>query len=54
MKDKTDNVAEGCMTFIRALINDHHADPLAVYERLTLLCSAETARIRNLDPLRNR
>ena len=54
MKDKTENVAEGCMTFINALVNDHHADRLAVYERLILLCSAEAARIRNLDPYRNR
>ena len=43
MKDKTENVAEGCMTFLKCLVNDHHADGW-LFCWLILLCS-EAARI---------
>lgn len=54
MDPKTKDVTEGCMIFIRSLIKQHYADPAAVYNRLTELCSMEAARARGNDPTRNR
>lgn len=52
--NKTHDVADGCMTFINALINQHHADHLDVYRRLTALCQAQADRLEGLNPNRNR
>ena len=54
MQTKTMYVAEGCMTFIRSMINQHHADKRELYETLTKLCQKEADRLASIDPLRNR
>ena len=54
MDNKTTYVAQGCMTFIRSMINQHHADDLELYEMLTKLCQKEADRLNSIDPLRNR
>lgn len=54
MKNKTNYVANGCMTFINALINQHYADEIGVYQRLVTLCQAKVDRLEGLSPDRNR
>lgn len=51
---KTHYVADGCMTFINALINQHHANDLDVYRCLVDLCQAQADRLESLKPDRNR
>ena len=53
-KSKTNYVAEGCMQFVKAMINDHHADPAAVYQRLASLCAATANQLEAIDPQRNK
>lgn len=54
MNNKTNYVADGCMTFINALINQHYADEIDVYQRLVALCQAKVDRLEGLSPDRNR
>ena len=42
------------MTFIGALIHQHHADDLAVHKRLLRLIQAHVDRLESLDPMRNK
>ena len=53
-KSKTNYVANGIMTFIDALILQHHADELAVYQRVLTLCQKQVDRLKGLDPSRNK
>ena len=52
-KSKTNYVAGGIMTFIDALILQHHADELGVYQRVSMLCQRQVDRLKGLDPDRN-
>ena len=54
MQDKTIYVADGCITFIEALINQHHADPIRVFQRVADLCQQRANQIAASDPERNR
>ena len=54
MKNKTNYVADGIVTFADALIGEHHADELAVYERLLTLCQSKVDRLVGMDRYRNR
>ena len=54
IKNPVNYVAEGCMTFIEALIYQHHVDQLSVYERLRLLLTQQITRLQALDPDRNK
>ena len=51
---KTQEVSEGCMTFIHALIKQHYAAEIDVYQRLAALCQAEANRLMAIDPSRNK
>ena len=51
---KTNEVTEGVMLFANALINDHFADPIDVYERVAAACFAKAGMLKGLDPERNR
>ena len=53
IKNKTKYVANGCITFIEALIYEHRADELAVFQKLTQLCQARVDRLVSLDAMRN-
>jgi hypothetical protein len=53
-KSKTNYVANGIMTFIEALIHEHHADELAVYRRVVRLSQAQVDRLEGLDAQRNK
>ena len=55
MTQKTTNaVTNGSMQFIKALINDHHADALDVYLSIAEECRAKAASMIAVDPNRNR
>ena len=54
METKTKDVAEGCMVFIRSLINDHHANKIDVYQQVAALCQAQADQLLSVDPNRNR
>ena len=54
MTNKTNEVVDGAMLFINALIRDHWADEREVYERLAVLCRAKASRLVAIDPDRNR
>lgn len=54
MTNKTNYVADGCMTFINALIAQHYAEEIDVYKRLVTLCQAKVDRLEGLSPDRNR
>lgn len=54
VKDKTNYVANGIMTFIDALIREHFADGTLVYKRVAELCQAQHDRLVALSPSRNR
>ena len=54
VKNKTNYVADGIMTFIDALIRQHHADEELVYQRVAELCQAQHDRLVALSPSRNR
>jgi hypothetical protein len=54
IKDKTNYVANGIMTFMDALIREHFADEELVYKRVTELCQAQHDRLVSLSPSRNR
>ena len=54
MTNKTEEVVDGAMLFINALIRDHWADERDVYVRLAALCEAKAARLVAIDPNRNR
>lgn len=54
IKNKTNYVADGCMTFINALISQHHAVEVDVYRRLADLCQAQAERLEGLSPDRNK
>ena len=51
---KTNEVTEGSMMFIKALINDHHADAVDVYERVAAACFAKAGMLKAADAERNR
>ena len=42
------------MTFIKALISQHHAEEVDVYWRLVDLCQAQAERLEGLSPDRNK
>lgn len=52
--NKTNYVANGIMTFIESLINQHHADEQAVYAKVKSLCNQKLNLIEGNDPDRNR
>ena len=52
--NKTNYVANGIMTFIESLINQHHADEQAVYAKVKSLCNQKLNLIEGNDPTRNR
>ena len=54
MESKTKDVAEGCMVFIRSLINSHHANRIDVYRQVAALCQAQAEQLLSVDPNRNR
>ena len=54
IKDKTNYVASGIMTFIDALIRQHYANEELVYKRVAELCQAQHDRLVSLSPSRNR
>ena len=54
IKNKTNYVADGIMTFIDALIRQHFADEELVYKRVAQLCQALHDRLVSLSPSRNR
>ena len=54
IKNKTNYVADGIVQFADALILQHHADELAVYERLLTLYQSKVDRLVGMDPYRNR
>ena len=54
IKNKTNYVADGIMTFIDALIRQHFADEELVYKRVAQLCQAQHDRLVSLSPSRNR
>jgi len=51
---KTNAVTNGSMQFIKALINDHHADAFDVYLSIAEECKAKAAAVIAADPDRNR
>ena len=53
-KSKTNDVAEGCMTFIQALTNEHHANKIDVLKEVANRCLATASREEGLDPNRNK
>tara|TARA_B100001778_G_scaffold15616_1_gene11916 strand:- start:1875 stop:2042 length:168 start_codon:yes stop_codon:yes gene_type:complete len=53
-KSKTNEVAEGCMTFIQALTNDHHANKIDVLKEISNRCRAIVNREEASDQFRNR
>ena len=52
--NKTTYVANGIMTFIESLINQHHADQQAVYAKVKSLCNEKLNLIEGNNPDRNR
>jgi len=42
------------MQFIKALINDHHADAAEVYQVMSELCATQARVINSSDSRRNR
>ena len=54
VKDKTNYVADGIMTFIDALIRQHFANEMLVYKRVAELCEAQYNRLVAMSPSRNR
>ena len=54
IKNKTNYVADGIVKFADALILQHYADELSVYERLLTLCQSKVDRLVGMDPKRNR
>ena len=54
MRNKTNYVADGCMTFIDSLLHDHHADELSVFKRVRELLTQQINRIEASDPFRNK
>ena len=54
IKNKTNYVADGIVKFADALILQHHANELSVYERLLTLCQSKVDRLVGMDPKRNR
>jgi uncharacterized protein (DUF305 family) len=51
---KTNEVTEGSMQFIKALINEHHADAFDVYLSVAEECKSIAMRMIASDPKRNR
>ena len=54
IKNKTNYVADGIMTFIDALIRQHFANEELVYARVAQLCQAQYDRLVASSPSRNR
>ena len=52
-KNKTTNVVNGIMTYVAAMINEHHADEQAVYAKLKAACNRQLNLIEGNDPERN-
>lgn len=50
----TNEVTEGSMLFIKALINDHHADAAEVYLAVSEECRNKALQLLASDPDRNR
>ena len=50
----TNEVVEGSMIFIKALINDHHADAVEAYEQVAAACFARAGMLKAADAERNR
>lgn len=53
-RTKTNEVADGCLVFLRALTNDHHADELAVCELLIEKLTIKVNVLKSSNPARNR
>tara|TARA_R100001224_G_scaffold112927_1_gene96658 strand:- start:1329 stop:1496 length:168 start_codon:yes stop_codon:yes gene_type:complete len=53
-RSKTNEVAEGCMTFIQALTNEHHANKIDVLKEVAKLCLSTANREEGLNPNRNK
>lgn len=54
IKNKEQDVAQGCMTFIDSLWRNHNADELLVYKKLLRLIQRHVDRLESLDPDRNK
>ena len=52
--NKTNYVADGIMTFMSSLINQHHADEQAVYAKVKSLCNEKLNLLEVTDSNRNR
>ena len=52
--DKIKYCADGCLGFIEALMRQHHVDEAELYEYLTAVLTARLARLRAIDPYRNK
>ncbi len=52
-KNKTNYVSNGIMTYIAAMINEHHADEQAIYTKVKALCNQQLNLIEGNDPERN-
>ena len=46
--------AEGCMTFIVSMANQHHVPIEDLYETVSLLCNLRVNRARAIDSDRNK
>jgi len=54
MESKTKDAVNGCMIFIRSLINHHHANKVDVYRQVAALCQAQADQLLSVDPNRNK
>tara|TARA_R100001463_G_scaffold82688_1_gene137354 strand:- start:98 stop:268 length:171 start_codon:yes stop_codon:yes gene_type:complete len=54
IKDKTNDVAEGCMQFIKSLTYNHYANEIEVLERVAELCAQRVGMLKASDPERNK
>ncbi len=52
-KNKTNYVCSGIMTYVAAMIKEHHADEESVYTKLKALCNQKLNLIEGNDPDRN-
>ena len=54
IKDKIKYCADGCLIFIESLMRQHHVDEASLYEYLSKVLTERLARLRALDPDRNK
>ena len=54
IKNKTNDVADGCMVFISSLTHNHYADEIEVLDRVAQLCTERSNMLKASDPERNK